>query len=168
MLYLIYLILFVLGLSFLFFPRNIKSNKLKIKLDSMIKQDCSTKKVKCIDSCNFLCTDNNYECINNICQLKANINIKCSKETGGIIVLTHFNFIPYWKCLCTKPDLFGGPECSEKRMDVCKNGTFRYEGHGLDKISCICNKPYILMHWNNKPYCVESQYSNFFPEIITF
>lgn len=162
MLYIIYLILFILGLIFLFFPKNVIINEHMLKLDRMIKQDCSTETVKCIDSCDFLCTNNQYHCVNNICQLKNKINIKCNKETGGIVILTHSHFVPYWNCLCTNPDFFGGQDCSEKRLDICKNGTLKYEGN---KMTCICNKPYELINIYKKPYCIESQYKNFFPEL---
>lgn len=159
MLYIIYGIFIVLGILFLFFPKKITSSKQKIKLDRMIKQDCSNKKVKCIDSCEFLCTEDKYECKNNICQLKGSTNIKCNKETSGIVVLTHFNLIPYWECLCTKPDFYGGSDCSEKRLDVCKKGTFNYN---LDKWNCNCNSSDFLINLDNKPYCIDAQYKRFF------
>lgn len=161
MLYIIYIIYIILGLLFLFFPKNIQTNKEKVKFSRMIKQDCSTKKVKCIDSCEFLCSEDNYECKNNLCLLKGSSNIKCNKETGGIIVLTHFNFIPYWECLCTKPHLYGGSDCSVKRFDVCNKGTFNFS---LDASSCICKPTDFLIYLNNKPYCLDAQFRNFFTE----
>lgn len=163
MLYIIYIIFIILGLLFLFFPKTVKSNKSKIKLDRLIKQDCFNKKVKCIDSCNFLCSEDTYDCINNICQIRGTKSIKCDKEKGGIVVLTHFNFMPYWECLCTRPDFFGGPDCSQKRFDVCNKGIFSFD---LSKSSCKCNSPNILIHLNNKPYCIDSQYKKFFPENV--
>ena len=157
MLYIIYFIFIILGFLFLFFPKSIPLQKNKIRFDRMIKQDCSTKKVKCIDSCDFLCTEDKYECKNNICQLRGSTKIKCNKDTGGIVVLTHFNFMPYWECLCSKPDFFGGSDCSQKRFDVCKKGTFNYN---LEKWDCECND--FLIQLDNKPYCIDKQYKNFF------
>lgn len=163
MLNIIYIIFITLGIIFLFFPKSVELKKQGIILDRMIKQDCSIKKVKCIDSCDFLCTEDNYECKNNICQLQGSKTIQCNKDTGGIVVLTHFNFIPYWECLCTHPHFYGGSDCSEKRSDVCKKGTFQYS---LDKWSCTCKSTDFLIYIDNKPFCIDPQYKHFFPETI--
>lgn len=144
---------------FLFFPKESPFRKSEIKIEKIIQQDCSSKKIKCIDSCDFLCTDNKYYCFNNVCQLKSNDKVNCNKETGGIVVLTHFHFVPHWECLCTKPDIYGGLDCSEKRKDVCENGDFQFN---LFKMNCNCKKPNILINLNNKPYCVDAEYKNFF------
>lgn len=163
MIYIIYLIFIILGILFLLFPNYEQTNKQKVKFSQLLKQDCSTKKVKCIDSCDFLCSEDKYECKNNLCQMQGNPSIKCNKSTGGIIILTHFNFIPYWKCLCTKPNLYGGTDCSEKRFDVCSKGTFNFN---LDKWSCICKNTDFLITLNDKPYCIDMQYKNFFTDEI--
>lgn len=165
MIYVIYLIILVLGLMFLFFPKDLQSSKPEIKIEKIIRHDCSSKKIKCIDSCDFLCTEDNYYCFNNVCQSKNSAKINCNKETGGVVVLTHFQFIPHWECLCTKPDIYGGPECAQKRDDVCQNGSFQFD---LFKMNCICNKPNILINLNNKPYCVDAVYKNFFTNDLNF
>lgn len=162
MLYIIYLIFIILGVLFLFFPKNIISNKKNLRFSRRKKQDCSTSKVKCVDSCNFLCSEDKFDCKNNICVLKGSKDIKCNKNTGGIVVLTHFNFIPYWKCLCTQSHLYGGSDCTEKRPDVCNKGTFNLS---LNKWSCTCKTTDFLIHLNDKPYCVDSHFKNFFKEI---
>lgn len=154
-----YLTLFlylILGILFLLFPKTSLGQNYNWKVDKLIKQDCSTNKMKCIDSCDFLCTDSNYKCINNICQL--NTPIQCE---NGVVVLTEFSNVPYWECICTDPSYYGGKECKTLAPDVCKDGIFMYRG--LNRHVCKCKNEDVLLIHNQKEYCVSKAITNFFP-----
>lgn len=154
--YLTLLLYLILGILFLFFPKTTLENNYKLKIDKLIKEDCSNKKMKCIDTCDFLCTDSSYKCVNNVCQLDD--KIECGH---GIIALTDFNNIPFWECLCTDPSYYGGKECKTQAPDVCKNGTFVYRD--WNRHICKCRQEDILMTLNQKEYCIPKSLTTFFP-----
>lgn len=154
--YLTLLLYLVLGILFLLFPKTTLENDYKLKIDRLVKEDCSSKKMKCIDTCDFLCIDSNYKCVNNVCQLDA--KIECE---NGVVALTDFNGIPFWECICTDPSYYGGKECKTKAPDVCKNGTFVYRG--LNRHICKCRQGDVLMILNHKEYCVPKPLMKFFP-----
>lgn len=144
---------------FLFFPRKTIPDLYQLKFERMIKEDCSSKTVKCLDSCEFLCTDSKFQCINNVCQKDAK-PIECDKEFGGVIVLSELNGVSYWECVCTNPSFYGGPECKTKAPDVCKNGIFFYRG--LNRYLCKCKADDVRLTLQHKDYCVSKGVAKFF------
>lgn len=158
--YLALFLYFLLGCLFLFFPKQIPKDNYKINIEQIVKYDCSNHNIKCIDSCDFLCTDDKYKCVNNICQPDGKPQIPCDKTKGGIVILTHFQDVPFWNCVCTHNSFYGGKDCSVLASDVCKDGIFIYQN--MKRFKCICKNPDILLTLNNKPYCVSKQIQKFF------
>lgn len=157
--YITLLLYFVLGLLFLFFPRKSTPGLYQSKVERMIKEDCSSKIVKCLDDCSFLCTDANYKCVDNVCQ-KDPQPIDCDKEFGGVVVLSEINRVPYWECVCTNPSYYVGPQCRTKAPDVCRSGIFFYRG--LDRYFCKCETDDVRLTLNHKDYCVSKAVAKFF------
>ena len=157
--YLTLLLYFILGLLFLFFPKKSPPNIYQLNIERMIKEDCSSKTIRCIDDCSFLCSESGFQCINNVCQ-RAQQKIQCDREFGGVVVMHERNGVPFWDCICTNPSYYGGPGCTRRAPDICKDGIFNYKG--LNKHLCKCKAGDVYMKLNDKDYCVTETISKFF------
>lgn len=158
--YLTLLLYLFLGIFFFIFPKTSMPDSHQLNIERMVKEDCKNKKTKCIDTCDFLCTEPSFKCIRNICQLQTTQSIDCDQSLGGVVVLTEFKNIPYWECVCTDPSYYGGKNCKTKAPDVCKDGVFLYKG--LNQHLCKCKKGDVLFFYNGKEYCVSETIPNFF------
>lgn len=153
------LLYFILGILFALFPKKCQPNIYQLNIERMIKEDCSSKTIKCIDDCDFLCSKAGFKCINNVCQ-RTQQNIPCDREFGGVMFMQNQNGIPFWDCICTNPTYYGGPGCTRLAPDVCKNGIFMYKG--LNKHLCKCKSEDVHITLNDKDYCVSKAVSKFF------
>lgn len=128
----------------------------------ILKQNCSIKKIPCINDCSFLCIENETKCIGGVCQPTRNVTqIACSKKTGGVPMMIQ-DPVPHWVCICTESRFFGGKACDEQHPDVCEHGTFHYLARR--RFICICPPPYELIKIDSKPHCVEKKMFGFYDE----
>lgn len=154
------LVYILLGLIILTFPTRRSEAKDPIEIEKIVRKNCNAETVRCIDSCDFLCTDPDAKCVGSFCVTPENDpKIKCESKTGGMIVSTMKNGIRHWSCLCTDPTFYTGDDCSELAPDVCKNGSFHYF---TGNSTCYCQPPYRKLVLNNKPYCVTKDMVRFF------
>lgn len=153
-------ICFALGMIFLFFPKQDKKAYAFHTERKILKRSCATRNVHCVDSCDFLCLETGYECVDGLCKSTNVTPTPCSSETGGIVVLTEQNDSPFWICICTEPSFFGGADCSVRVADLCEGGQFTY--FDPEHYECRCPADRRLMKRNNKPYCVLPQVQKFF------
>ncbi|KMQ84679.1 tenascin-r isoform x1 [Lasius niger] len=125
-------------------------------------RDCSEKTVKCIDRCDFLCTDSSARCLNGVCVTKKDYpEIPCDETKGGLVVLVKDRGgIRHWSCVCTDPTFYKGVDCSERAADVCEGGIFYY--FARNHYFCHCLTPMEMIEVNRKPYCVHPSQLRFF------
>lgn len=125
-----------------------------------LKQNCVSKKIKCVNDCSFLCLEKKNRCVGGVCQAELD-KINCNTSTGGIAILMK-EPVPHWTCLCTDSTFWSGKECELLNPDVCEHGVFLYKSR--DDFTCLCPYPYQLITINGRPHCVEKYVANFFPE----
>lgn len=126
------------------------------------KQNCSIKKVKCVNDCSFLCIEKESRCVGGVCVTELD-NLKCDTKKGGIAILAK-EPASHWSCLCTDSSFWSGKKCNILNPDICEHGVFLYNGR--DDFTCICPHPYQLITVNDRPHCVEKYVANFFREKI--
>lgn len=126
----------------------------------VLKKQCSTKEVPCIDDCSFLCMEKEVACVGGVCQLKdgASHTIPCSEKTG--LRMRVQDPVPHTLCLCTDARFYGGPACDRLNPDVCEKGVFFY--FGRLRYVCVCSPPYVLIRINDKPHCLEKKWMRFY------
>lgn len=96
------------------------------------KVDCITKKTKCNgpddSSCQNLCQGpNEMKCVkmnNEYVCLPQGPDTTCNKDHGGIDVWTGYGFNDNteWSCLCSSPQIYGGPNCNTLNPAYCSGG----------------------------------------------
>lgn len=138
-----------------------------IPFSSSKKKICSTEKVSCnpanINSCNELCGDTEQmKCVNvngeNLC-LPREPDINCNSENGGKYIWTGYGFTQSkdWQCLCTRPEIYNGPDCNIKNPSYCSNGTLASDINTPLRNICRCeNGTELLFRNNNTPMCVSN------------
>lgn len=130
----------------------------------ILEQNCSAKKIPCIDDCSFLCIEKESKCIGGVCQPTSNVNpIMCNEKTGGVRMMIK-EPVPHQVCVCTDSRFYGGKACDKLHPDVCEHGTFFYQGRM--RFICICPPPYELIKIDSKPHCVEKKMLGFYDEAI--
>lgn len=125
------------------------------------KQNCTTKKVNCINNCSFLCVEDQMECIGGICELEQK-KPPCDASKGGVYMMVD-DPVPHWTCICTNPSFFSGRKCDELNPDVCEKGSLVYINS--ENYHCFCNWPYEIFNVNGKPHCLHKKYRLFFNNI---
>lgn len=121
------------------------------------QQNCSSKRVPCVNDCSFLCVEKEAECVGGVCRVDRP-EMACEEKTGGLKMMVH-DPLPHWTCLCTHPSFYGGEACDVLNPDVCENGAFMYANR--DNYYCFCLKPYKRIIINGKPHCVEEAVARF-------
>lgn len=130
----------------------------------ILQQNCSTKKIPCINDCSFLCIEKESKCIGGVCQVTRNVHqIPCDLKKGGVPMMIK-EPVPHWECICTDSRFYGGEACDEIHPDVCENGTFFYMAR--NRHICICPPPFELLKIESKPHCVEKKMLRFYDESI--
>lgn len=131
------------------------------------KKQCSSEKVSCdpsdINSCNKLCGDTEQmKCVNvngeNLC-LPREPDINCNSQNGGRYIWTGYGFTQSkdWQCLCTRPEIYNGPDCNIKNPSYCSNGTLSDDINTPLRDICKCDESKgmkLLFRCNNTPMCV--------------
>lgn len=133
------------------------------------KKICSSEKVSCnpsdFNSCNDLCGDiEQMKCVSvngeNVC-LPKEPDINCNSENGGRYIWTGYGFTQTkdWQCLCTRPEIYNGPECNIKNPSYCSNGQLSSDINTPLKDICKCDESKgmkLLFRDNNTPMCVSN------------
>lgn len=141
-----------------------QQNPLHVPVQSPIfQQDCSVKKIPCVDDCSFLCDDQRTRCVGGICETQPKDPVECNTSRGGMLIMANTP-VPHWSCLCTDSAYWSGSDCNTLNSDVCEQGAFMYIER--DNFLCICPYPYEKVLLNGKPHCLEKRMANFFPEQI--
>ncbi len=155
-----------------------------IPFQSSSKKICSQEKVKCdpndLSTCENICADpQKMRCVNmngeNVCLPKVP-DIRCERKNGGRYIWTGYGFSQTqdWACLCTKPEIYGGPHCDILNPSYCSRGTINSDLENKT-LADICTCPEgsgLLYRTNNIPMCVsknkndgggeEGLYGNFY------
>lgn len=124
----------------------------------LFRQNCNVNQVPCVDDCEFLCVENDAQCIGGVCRSNPDV-IECNERTGGVVMAMQEPTL-HWLCVCTDSAFFQGPTCDTLKPDVCEHGLFVYEDR--DNFQCLCFPPYKLIFIHSKPHCVEKYVINFF------
>jgi hypothetical protein len=102
------------------------------------------------------------KCVNvngeNLC-LPKEPDINCNSNNGGRYIWTGYGFTQSkdWQCLCTKPEIYNGPDCSIKNPSYCSNGTLADDLNTPLRNICKCDKgTELLFRYNNTPMCVSN------------
>ena len=133
------------------------------------KVDCSSVKVPCDPNaenpCGVCDGTEQMKCVSlpdgqNLC-LPKEPDISCNAENGGKYVWTGYGFTQSkdWQCLCTRPEIYNGPNCSIRNPSYCSGG--KLSSNIDDPLSKICDcgdpkvtKRKLLFRDNNTPMCV--------------
>lgn len=154
--------------------------------------DCMTKRTTCDPNNHSSCSDscNNpdeMKCVK-ITDISKNINSQnseyvclpkgpdtsCNTDHGGVNVWSGYGFTDQkeWSCLCTLPQLYGGPNCETLNPSYCANGNLKiikktdseckredgYQIFGGMCLKCDCgndtNKKLMMRSETNTPICV--------------
>lgn len=76
---------------------------------------------------------------------------KCNEKLGGLYVWTGWSEInrQEFDCLCSYPEIAGGPGCSQLNPNVCQGGTYTYDAvkdkRGPKPSDCKCGSGHNLM-----------------------
>lgn len=122
------------------------------------KQNCTSKKMYCVNDCSFLCIEDNIKCVGGVCQLDPS-NEPCDTKTGGVLMMVE-EPVPHWSCICTNSAFYQGTNCNELNTDVCENGAFIFTD--VQNYYCFCDEPFVRFFLNGKPHCTEKEIQNFF------
>lgn len=144
------------------------------------KVDCSVKKTTCIPedptSCQNSCSGpEEMKCVKMnteyVC-LPKGPDVSCNKDHGGINVWTGYGFTDQkeWSCLCTVPQLYGGPSCDTVNPAYCGGGNLEviqkndpkckiengYQIYNNMCVKCNCPTDYglVMRAEDNTPMCV--------------
>lgn len=144
-----------------------------IPFKSEKKRECSSEKVPCNpfddNSCDNLCDDTEkMKCVNvkgvngdeNLC-LPKEPDINCNSQNGGRYIWTGYGFTQSkdWQCLCTRPEIYNGPDCNTKNPSYCSNGTLSSDINTPLRNICNCDESKgmnLLFRNNNTPMCVSN------------
>ena len=106
----------------------------------------------------------------------AKAEINCNAKYGGVLSWSGFPNIEnmQWDCLCSYPNLAGGPGCS-LNSDVCEGGTYTWDvtdsnkSDPTNKLLCTCGpgKSLFIDPITSVPKCVPKIFSNKFNEVST-
>jgi len=136
------------------------------------KVDCSSVKVPCDPNsenpCDVCDGTEQMKCVSlpdgqNLC-LPKSPDINCNSENGGKYIWTGYGFTQSkdWQCLCTRPEIYNGPDCGIRNPSYCSGGTLSSNiNDPLSKI-CDCGDSKIkklLFRDNNTPMCVSTDSS---------
>jgi hypothetical protein len=168
----VFLVLSIIGLSiYIYISFSKGSNppeigKPFIPFTSDKKVDCSSVKVPCDPTsenpCGICDGIEQMSCISvngeNLCLPKAP-DINCNSENGGRYIWTGYGFTQSkdWQCLCTKPEIYNGPDCNTRNPSYCSNGTLSKNLD--DPLSSICQcgpGTSLLFRNNNTPMCIST------------
>ena len=134
----IFIFAVMLGLVISMFPSTQKLCEPVFGIEKYTKRDCSSGKIKCIDTCEFICTSNAYDCIKNVCRSQKP-TIAC--ENGGMLVMVDGT----WKCICRWNHVYDGARCETRNPKFCE------EGYVYENNKCAC--PYVKLTIHNFTYC---------------
>lgn len=138
-----------------------------IPFTSSKKKICSSEKVSCdpsdSNSCQNQCGDiEQMKCINvngeNLC-LPREPDVNCNSKNGGRYIWTGYGYTQSkdWQCLCTRPEIYNGPDCSIKNPSYCSNGKLADDINTPLRNICNCNDgTALLFRDNNTPMCVSN------------
>ena len=139
-----------------------------IPFTSNKKVDCSAVKVSCDpkseNPCGICDGTEQMKCMSingeNVC-LPKEPDISCNTKNGGKYIWTGYGFTQSkdWECLCTRPEIYNGPDCNIKNPSYCSNGTL--SDNINDPLSNICNcgdpkSNKLLFRYNNTPMCIST------------
>lgn len=151
----------LLWIGFLYLPTVSKpSPSIRIQ-EPIYQQNCSAKRIDCVDDCSFLCVERQAQCVGGVCVPKDQGQLECNKEKGGRLMLTK-DPVRSWICLCTDETFWSGPACDMLNPDVCEHGAFLYNGRN-DNL-CLCPTPYKKVVVKGKPHCLDTVLANFFDD----
>lgn len=129
------------------------------------KKMCSTEKVSCDpsnkDSCKICGDTEEMMCISPnkdgeyVC-LPSGPNIDCNEKNGGKYIWTGYGFTQKkdWQCLCTRPEIYNGPNCDIKNPSYCNGGQVTDIKSTLKDICKCPDGTSLLFRINNTPMCV--------------
>jgi hypothetical protein len=135
---------------------------------SSSKKICSQEKVSCdpndAGNCQKMCGDSQQiSCVKvndeHLC-LPKSPDIHCNKENGGRYVWTGYGMTQQkeWACLCTKPEIYGGPHCETRNPSFCSGGDLSNDLNNTLGDLCRCredkNRGLLYRVGSNDPICV--------------
>jgi hypothetical protein len=127
---------------------------------------CSEEKVSCDpndpNACRNCADTEEMKCVNvsgeNLC-LPKEPDIKCNEANGGRYIWTGYGFTQSkdWQCLCSRPEIYNGPDCNTRNPSYCSNGVLAEDINTPLRNICKCNPGYeLLFRDNNTPICVSN------------
>jgi hypothetical protein len=144
--YLTLAFLFIILCLLLKFPSAPAAPSFGFDLEVREKYDCQSGTVRCVNTCDHLCTESNFSCVNHAC-VSSPPDVECNTEKGGVLV---FRDLGDWRCVCKYPYVYDGPTCDDTNPEFCEEGTIV---HRFNKIDCDCPSPKTKIEVNGFVYC---------------
>jgi hypothetical protein len=86
----------------------------------------------------------------------------CSEENGGVLAWTGWSSTDRmeWDCLCSYPDYFGNPGCTQLNPGVCEGGNFNFNAKdgkspSADNCECKDDKIKVTTGRGQVPLCID-------------